>query len=475
MKQLYSSLALLLIVAAVGGWIYFNERGPIAAQGSTVLLRAAPSSVNTVVLQRPDGRRVTLSRQGKDWRVKQDGVHPVAVPADGDAVKSLLDATQLIESAAVVKHADTNQLTEFGLAQPQSTLVVGEAKLEFGTKPSFDVNKVYARVTSNRTQSEAGGSQIALLPATLADFAARPFDAWRDKSVLRLKPIAVSKLQLRAPVVNANFERTAMGGENELDEWKVTQPVEARANAGTIVTLLQELMQTKAVKFLEDNPKDVARWGLDKPIVALELATADGARSLKIGRKVSGGRAAQNSFSNAVFVVPDTLLPVMNRPLRDWRDKTILKFTKSEVRTLRVKARGQSATFENDPNNRETPWKRTDQKATGSDPKTAGHNMLDISLALDSVKATDFIDTPGAPSTYGFDRPSLEIGLTSTEWRGEVVLQLAAKSGKVYARVGENGKFGVPVYVVAPSVLDAFGTALDSLFPKPDAKQKSKT
>jgi hypothetical protein len=288
--------------------------------------------------------------------------------------------------------------------------------------------------------------------------------------VLAITPIDVSQLEVRAPVVKASFERTALGGENELDKWKVTAPVAAPADAGTIVTLLQELQSTKTAKFLEDNPKTLARWGLDKPWITINMETKGGARSLKIGSKVSGGRAAQNSFSNAVFVVPDTLLPVVNRPLRDWRDKAFLKFDKSQIKSVRVQARGQSATFENVPSNAQTPWKRTDAGAAATSPKIASQNMLDVSLGLDGLNAQDFVDAPRESSTYGFEHPALEIGLTSGEWSGEKVLQLGEKNGKLYARVGEDGKFNAPVYEVATSALDAFAPALDSLFPKATKK-----
>jgi hypothetical protein len=471
MKQLSSSLVLLLVVAVVGGWIYFNERGPIADAGSTVLLRTDPARINTISLQRPDGKRVVLTRQEDNWRVQQQGVHPVAVPADGDVVKSLLDATQLIASAALVKNSTPEAANEFGLTHPQSTLIVDDAKIEFGTKPSFDAGKVYARVTSRQTKGAPGGVQVALVSAMLADFPSKPFDDWRDKSILRIKPIEVSQLKVHAPVVNASFERTALGGENELDKWKVTTPVAASADAGTIVTLLQELQSTKSVKFLEDNPQDSARWGLTKPWIALDLMTDGGARSLKIGKKVSGGRAAQNSFSNAVFVVPDTLLPVINRPLRDWRDRAFLKFDKSQIETVQVTARGRSATFENVPSNTQTPWKRTDAGAAATSPKIASQNMLDVSLGLDGLKAQDFIDAPSAPNAYGFDRPTLEINLTSSEWNGIKKLQLGEKDGKMYARIGDGNQFDAPVYEVATSTLNGFVPALDSLFPQPVKKK----
>lgn len=464
MKQLYSTLALLGVIAVVGGWIYFNERGPIATQGTTVLLRAEPSSVNSVSLNRPDGKRITLSRQGDAWRVQQEGLHPVAVPADKETVKTLLDATRLVESAAIVENADAQKAKEFGLDKPQSTLVVNDAKLEFGAKPTFDTTKVYARVTS----AEAGGSRVALVPATLADFPSKPFDEWRDKSVLRFaETIDVSAMELKAPTIEAAFERTEIGGENELDTWQVEKPVDARADAGAIITLLQEVKQTTTSQFLEDNPKDLKRWGLDKPAAVLSVTIKEGESTLRIGKKHGSGRAAQNSVSDAVFVVPDTLLASMNKPLRNWRDKTVVRYDKAELSTLGVQARGKTATFEVDKDGEKTPWKRTDAGAQGRDQKTAGAPATDILIGLDGLTAIDFIDKPQAPSTYGLDKPALAIELTSSEWRGTKSVQVGSKDGKVYARVGENGQFDSPIYVVAPGALESFKSGLDAIFSAP--------
>lgn len=462
MKQLYSTLALLVVALGVGAWIYFNERGPVAEQGSTVLLRTTPSSVQRVVLQRPDGKRVKLSREGQEWRVQQEGVNAVAVPADADAVKALLDATQLLQSAAVVENADSKKLQEFGLARPQSTLLIDESKIEFGTKPSFDTTKTYSRVTS----TQSGGSRIALLPATLADFPGKPFDEWRDKSALHIDDKSVSKLQIKAPAVTASFERTKKAqGEGELDEWKLSQPVSASADAITIGSFLQQLPQTKTSKFLQDNPKNLAQWGLDKPTAVLTVAIDDGERTLRIGKKLGDGRAAQNSFSNAVFVVPESLFGLINRPLLEWRDKTILKFNTTDVRSIKVLARGRSAELQSDTSGDKMKWKRIEAAGSGQSEKVAEQSALDILVGIQGLSATDIIDNPKPLSTYGLDKPVVELRLQSGEWQGERVLQIGTHNGQTYARSGAGNTFHSQVYVLATTTLESFKPSLDSLFP----------
>jgi hypothetical protein len=470
MKQLYSTLGLLIVVAGVGAWIYFNERGPIAQQGSTVLLRSEPASVHVIKFQRTDGKQITLRHEGEAWHVQQGGLNAVAVPADEEAVKPVLDAVQLVQSAAVVDDTNDSKLREFGLANPQSTLLVDEAKIEFGAKPSFDQSKVYARVTS----AQVGGSRVALLPANLADFANKPIDQWRDKSALRIKPDDVTKLSVRTAAMKADFERTVKATqEGELDEWQMREPVAARADVSTISTFLQQLPETKTSQFLEDNPKNLATWELDRPVAEVTLSDGGTQRYLRIGRKIPNGRAAQNSYSNAVFAVPETLLALVQRPLREWRDKAVLRFNTSEITELSVRARGGKVDLRSDLSGEAVKWKRADLSAAEEkDPRQqdkiqAAHQAaLDVLLGIQGITALDFIDKPGAESTFGFDKPAIEVTLTSKSWKQPKTVQVGVANGKTYARVGEKSIFVAPVYVVPNATLGNFATALDALFPK---------
>ena len=71
MKSLRSTLLLFVVVAALGGYIWFNERGPIAQIGATVLLRNDPNTVRGLAMQW-HGAPVVLRKNGSLWMKKMN-------------------------------------------------------------------------------------------------------------------------------------------------------------------------------------------------------------------------------------------------------------------------------------------------------------------------------------------------------------------------------------------------------------------
>ena len=253
MKSLRSSLALFIIVALFGAYIYFNERGPIADSGSVVLLRTDPQKITQITLSQ-DGAPLTLKKEGATWKVQRDK-SPVAVPADADAVQNLLNDLQLVQAPQALAD-DLKTRKDFGLEKPLASLQIADAKLEFGSQPSFDSGKVYTRISSG------GKTQVALLPDSLKTAAIRPFADWRDKAVLRIRADEVQNVSVKAPAITANFEKTKSGEEGAASEWKVVKPVDAKAESSTIESLLSQMTNTLAPKFFDDNPKSLKEWGL---------------------------------------------------------------------------------------------------------------------------------------------------------------------------------------------------------------------
>lgn len=453
MKQLYTTLALFVVAAGIGGWIYFNERGPVAQTGSAVLLRVLPQNVNSLTLESASQERLEITRQNEGWQVHRVGTKSVAVPADSEAIDQLLAATQLLQSGAVVQEEDASKLDEFGLEKPAGTLIVNEAKIEFGKKPTFDPSKIYTRVTNN------SAPQIALLPASLAEFVAKPFNDWRDKSALRVKAEDVTQLLVNAPAIQANFERILKGEDGEPDQWLMKTPVEDRADAGAIRSLLEQLSLAKAPRFLEDNPQDLAKWGLEKPVANLEVVTPGGKSTLRIGKVVEGGRAAQNSISRVVFVAPESLLDLLSRPHRDWRDKQILRFSIQDVENLKVSARGREASLQYDGSQ----WNRAG--GVEKDAKGTSQAALDILIGLQGLTAQNFINRPKSLSPYGLDKPVFQAELSGSAWNAPKTIQIGNRNGKIYAHVAETGDYKDSIYVLPANSLDAFKLALNVMFP----------
>lgn len=454
MKNLVTSLLLFLVVAAVGGWIYFNERGPVAETGTTVLLRTQAEQVRSFVLEPETGERLEFARQKEGWLVHRVGANSVAVPADDESVEELLEALQLLQSGAIVEASGADKLQEYGLDVPIGKIIVGEAKLEFGKKPYFDPSQIYARVT------DRGASRIALLSAQLATFLEDSFDTWRDKSALRVNAEEVTELRIRSSAFEAEFQRTFQSEPGELDLWQVVKPINGRADAEIIQALLQQFTLSKTPRFLEDNPKELAKWGLDQPTTTVEVTTREGKSTLRIGKEVEGGRTAQNSISDVVFVVDDSILDPLSEPLSEWRDKKLVRFSVEDLQRLRVAARGQEANLVR----KGDEWSRAEGAKPQVPSSAATSAVTDISLGLQNLSALEFIDRPDSESTFGLEKPVLEVGLFSGEWRTPKRIRFVLKDGKVYARVNEEKKDS-PVYRLDSQTLETFKIALDALFP----------
>ncbi len=455
MKQLYTTLALFVVVAGVGGWIYFNERGPVAQTGNAVLLRVLPENVQTLVVQPPSQQRLEITRNKESWQVHRVGTKSVSVPADIDLIEALLQNAQLLQSSAVVEQGDTAKLSEYGLDKPSGTLIINEAKIEFGRKPPFDPSKIYARVTTTAKP------QIALIPASLSEFVAKPFNDWRDKAVLRVKAEDTTALKVNAPAIKASFERILKSEDDEPDQWLMKTPVEDRADTGAIRVLFDQLAQAKTPQFLDDNPQDLAKWGLDKPVADVEVTTNGVKSTLHIGKVVPGGRAAQNSISKVVFIAPEVVLDLLSRSHRNWRDKQVLRFSTQDVQSMKVKARGSETLLSSDG----TSWKLTEG---GKAANTAGvpQAALDVLIGLQGLTAQDFVNHPKELKVYGLDKPTLQIELQSNDWNAPKIIQLSPAGGKVYARVAETGDYKATVYVLPSTSLESFKLALDALVGK---------
>ncbi len=441
MKSLRSSLALFLIVAIFGAYIYFNERGPIADSGAVVLLRTDPQNVQQITLTQDTGP-LTLKKEGAIWKVQRDK-SSFAVPADDSAVQNLLKDLQLLQSPQALDDDPKNR-KDFGLEKPLASLQMANAKIEFGKEPSFDATKVYARVSADSK------TQVALLPDSLKTAAIRPFADWRDKAILRVSADNAKSISVKAPAITANFDKSKAGEESTSSEWQVTNPVNAKADAGIIESLLTQLTNTLAPKFFDDNPKSLKDWGLEKPQAQIAIETADGPRSLLVGKKTAGGYAAKNSLSPAVFEVPESLFGLLNRPLRDWRDKKVLEVETDNLQTVTVTFKGATKTF----NQTEKKWRevgaKVDDSATGKEAADAiNHAVMDLIFALQGLEAQDFADNQKSDM---LNKPWVQIKLDNTS------LTIAEKE-KLLAQVNRNSLLILPL-----SARDSLQKPLDKLF-----------
>jgi hypothetical protein len=444
MKQFRSTAILFIVAIIFGGYLYFRERGPAAGVGNTVLLRTDPDTVKQVSIIQPNFQ-LSLVKAGDTWMVTNK---TETVPADPDSVNALLDNLQLVQSGSVVTQPE--KLREYGLDDSHNYIAVNATAIYFGDSPGFDKNQVYVQVKIGNNTT------IALLPTTLRDDALKTFANWRDKAALRFEDQKVNQLQISAPNINATF--VAEKNKDSTD-WKITKPINAKADSGAVQSFLTSLSSAQASSFLDDNPKDLQKWGLEKPQATVQISTPNGVKELKIGKAVTGGVAAQNSLSKTVFVLPTSIYSLINRAMSKWRDKNLLTLDTGKVTQMQITARGKTVTL----NLSGTQWTASNPKL---DKTLVGNAASDFLVGIQNLQADNFIDSPKADTAYGFDHPALKVQLTSSQWKGVKTLEMASQNGKNYARLSGTGVTSNMVYVMPTHVFDAFSDALDHLFGK---------
>jgi uncharacterized protein DUF4340 len=131
-------------------------------------------------------------------------------------------------------------------------------------------------------------------------------------------------------------EALANPGPQALGEWRIAQPISARADAAAVDRLLDSLANLEKSRTLDQVvPADV---GLDKPraVVALTLSGKPGETVVDVGAAVPTGGQTIVAIAGRpqAYVVGDSLLSEVNKKPGDWRDRQMFHGDRDAVERL---------------------------------------------------------------------------------------------------------------------------------------------
>lgn len=195
------------------------------------------------------------------------------------------------------------------------------------------------------------------------------------------------------------------------DAWQLAAPVQSRAESQPVQDLVMSLATLRIEREIDPNPAKPGDFGLDAPAAEIRFTAKGQPHRVRLGAKNPTGLwvYAQLEDKPAVVLVPDSLLRDSQKPVSDFRDRTVLAFERGAVKALEVKSPGgQAVTAE---------LKGTDSWQLAG-PAAVGADKEQISALLEKLKAAkikDFVtEPPKPPDPYGLARP-----LTLTLWVGE--------------------------------------------------------
>lgn len=449
MRGLKSTLAFVLILAGLGGYIYFvdAERPAGGVEQKEKVFTVEADQLQEIRVT-TGGETSVLRKADGTWQMAE----PVATDADQTEVSSLSSNLATLEENRVVDE-NASDLAQYGLAEPA---------IEIAFKADGDVNGALALGDKTPTSSDLyavrpGEQRVFLVSAFLeSTFNKTPFDL-RDKRILHFERDKVDRLDIAVGPTRIALARNG-------SEWALEQPIAARGDYGAIEGLLTRLSSASMTKLVE-APKDLEALGLAQPEVVLTLGTGSSKAELAVGPERDGEVHAQDRARNLVFTIDPTLATDLHKGADDYRDKDLFEFRPFNAARLRIARGDDTYEFQKVAGQGEGAaevWQRVTAESLA---EVEGAKMDELLNKLSAIRAQSF---SGSTDSTGLQQPALVVSVSYDDGKFERV-RMSRSGGEAFAaRDQEPGAARLD-----QTAFDEGMKALDAALAPPDTTQTS--
>jgi len=413
-----STLLVVLLAGILGGYVYYSEirhpKEPAPENASQPLYKFTADDITSLrIARRGESAPVELERRETGWVLRS----PVEAQTDRSTVESL---TSALARAAASRHlpADPARIKEFGLDPPAVSVEIhlksGPAQgLELGAK-DFSGSSVYAR--------QGGAKDVLLLPDSLLTELSKPVSELRNRSLLLLDSWNITEIDFRTPKAKFRLEKKGSA-------WDLTEPRAAPADDAETTNLTSSLQNGRFTDVVEEQPRDLPRYGLSAPQISIHLRNEQGTEAtLLVGKKDGNNYFARDASRSMVFHVAESdLKKYLDASFDVLRDKHMLRAQADDFTELTLR----------NPKGTLRAARSADGKWMVSEPADRKGKELQIWRVFEPItgsRATEVLDKPAAGVLAKLAKPAVEIQLTGKNGETLNVVFSAVDGGSVYAR-----------------------------------------
>lgn len=263
-----------------------------------------------------------------EWRI----IKPVMTRAEYQATSLLVKTLTDLEITREFDISKELQPAAFGLEPPEYQLTIETTfadtvlsqTLLFGKVETFNSESIYAMIEND--------SSIVLVDKGIENELKKSVYDYRDKDIVHANKNTIQKITIQ------NDETIVL--EKSGDDWMMTAPVNTRGNLGKITSLLNTITGGFTSEFIEDNPENLEKYGLNPPRKTITFTQrTKGEVSLFIGKTLPGEDGkyyAKESLSPAIFITDNIILKAINAPISDYYDKKVLDFDEEMMDELKI-------------------------------------------------------------------------------------------------------------------------------------------
>jgi uncharacterized protein DUF4340 len=332
---------------------------------------------------------------------------------------------------------------DFGLDPPEAEVkleVKGRAEplvLRVGSKNPTGV-WVYAR--------EGGKPAVITLSESIARDATRPLADFRDRTVIAFDRRNVSGIDL-----DVNGDQIGVVAD-EPGKWRIVKPRPLRADTDLISEFLDKLEGAKAVEFVDDAPKSLQPYGLDKPSKVTVWVGKDkdrAARTLLVGRPVpeKKGVYVKREGEPGVILTAEAVWTVFPKTVGAIRDKTVVSYASDKLAKIEITHGRETLGLEKEG----TGWKITAPEALRADSGA----VTQILWKIRDLQALGFLSEGAAEVPRFLSKPEVIVRLWETGAKEPKTLLLQSsnerRGGQPAALAAVQGEG--PVVLVAGKAL----------------------
>ena len=455
-----TTLIILAVFILLGGvYFFFGRPSPDAEQSKSDMQKIREvyaldkNKIQQIRLSFKDEAYQSLKLMknvGDMWQLTA----PFTADADSPKIDGLLQ--DLLEKK-VKRTLEAEDLAQYGL-QPPNIRVELWTEGETPTKTFLVGDKTVNYSVYTKEQSEP---HIFLIESSALDDLTKSPSDLRDRSIFKFSPAETTTLRLQVAgqseirckrQIPSNPDATG-----EANEWKIIQPVQAKADTKAIEAILSALGSLRAIVFEADGEYNPADYGLDQPkiTVALRASADEKIQKLQIGSdaETPGRIYVASSKHRTVYAVNKEIYTKLNKTLFDLRDKRVIDFQRTAAHQFTLRQGDTKIVCEK---NVEGEWELTAPITLKAD----GEAVDDLLFGVDALRAVAFVDDqPKNLQPYGLDSPLIEASFIVPNSEPAVLLVGTMKGDDIYVKA-QNAE---PVFLVKKELLNLIGMGVAEL------------
>jgi len=368
-----TTLFLFLLVVAVGAGIYWQQRKSASGAFAPVERLFPGVDIARVTRMRLENleysQQIEIEREPDGWRI----VDPLDYPASPGLVRELLGVIER-NLAAKVPGAELDDALA-GLEMPSAVIEVFE---ELGDRERMtrvevgDVDLDAARVFVRRDGT------VFRTMRNLDTALRHDVHEYRNPRVFALGVDDVVALRRGGFLLSDSGSRPlAFDARRDAGAWWMDAPVQAQLDPNAMRLFIGGLTAIKVEAFVDDDPGDLAEFGLEAPEITLELEGRSGeVEQLDFARAIEQGSwFCKRRDLPFVWQVDGNVLVDVRRPFVGMLDHQLLRMFRADVERLELVGDERKIVLERqrDP--------RASQRDAASDSWSVSHGPRDGDLS----------------------------------------------------------------------------------------------